>query len=74
MKEILIYRGIYVIVGAIFAFLIIQSGLTDRTQRWVLVAYILGGIIVTEFLRKKLGRNKKKYQSKRRASTHDQAE
>ena len=53
MKEILTYRGIYVIVGAIFAFLITQSSLTDRTQRWVLVAYIVGGIIVTELLRKK---------------------
>ena len=58
MKEILTYRGIYVIVGAIFAFLITQSSLTDRTQRWVLVAYIVGGIVVTELLRKKARKKK----------------
>ncbi len=53
MKETVIYRGIYVLVGVIFALLITQSDLTERTQMWVLVAYIVGGIIVTELLRKK---------------------
>lgn len=53
VKGLLTYRGIYVMVGIILAVLVTQSSLTDRTQRWVLVAYIVGGIVVTEFLRKK---------------------
>ncbi|MBD8016810.1 hypothetical protein [Planococcus wigleyi] len=69
MKEILTYRGVYVIVGAIFAFLITQSSLTDRTQRWVLVAYIVGGIIVTELLRKK-ARKKQEEASTQKENAH----
>ena len=53
MKKIIIYRGIYTIVGAIFAFFVTQSSLTDRTQLWLLITYIVVGIIVTELLIRK---------------------
>lgn len=53
MEKIIIYRGTYTIVGAIFAFLVTQSSLTDRTQLWLLVTYIVVGIIVTELLIRK---------------------
>lgn len=44
------YRNIYVIVGIIFAVIITQSSLDDRTQRMVLLAYIVLGFLVTEFI------------------------
>ena len=53
MKKIITYRGIYTIVGAIFAFFVTKSSLTDRTQLWLLITYIVVGIIVTEFLIRK---------------------
>lgn len=58
MKGIYKYRGIYAVIGVVFAFIITQSSLDDRTQRWVLVTYIVLGIIVAECIGRKILKKK----------------
>lgn len=52
------YRNIYVIVGIVFAIIITQSNLDDRTERWILVTYIVLGIMVAEFIGRKISKKK----------------
>ncbi|MGG0644943.1 hypothetical protein ABE021_13555 [Sporosarcina gallistercoris] len=58
MKGIYKYRCIYAVIGVVFAFIITQSSLDDRTQRWVLVTYIVLGIIVAEYIGRKILKKK----------------
>lgn len=60
MKDILIYRGVFVVIGVIFAFFVTQSAMDNQTQMWLIVAYIVIGITITEILRKSKNKNMQK--------------
>lgn len=63
MNKLVNYRSLYVLIGVVFALVITQSSLTENTQMWVLVAYIVGGIIVAELLTKNARKKKENVHS-----------
>ncbi|MDN3429179.1 hypothetical protein [Planococcus notacanthi] len=63
MNKLMNYRNLYVVVGVVFALVITQSNLAQNTQMWILVAYIVGGIVVAELLTKKARKKKENVHS-----------
>lgn len=61
MKNKILFRVTYFIIGAIIAFILFQlnTSMSDSVKTWLVVAYIIFGIIITEVLITRKSRTEK---------------